>query len=93
MVQITAQAGALLQRIPSVQTLRLVLDANGPLIGASSPATDDTVLFHNNQAVLRLAADAAAALDGSTIAIRGADAPDELVILGPGESINEGVQA
>ena len=92
MVHITAQAGALLQRIPSVQTLRLVLDANGPLIGASAPAADDTVLFHNNQAVLRLSSEASAALNGSTIAVRGADAPEELVILGPEESTVERAQ-
>ena len=92
MVRLTPRAGALLQRIPAQGTLRLVLDAEGPLIGASASAPDDTVLFHEGAPVLRLAADAAQALAGATIATGGTAAPDELVILGPNEPVDERTQ-
>ena len=92
MVRLTARAGALLQRIPTERPLRLVLDSDGPLIGTSAPEPNDTVLFYEGGAVLRLSAQAEQALAGATIATGGTAAPDELVILGPNEPVDEQTQ-
>ena len=89
MVRLTERAGALLARIPAERTLRLTLDTDSPIIGAPAPAPGDTVLFHAGAAVLRVSAAAAAALTSSTIAVRGPEAPDDLVILGPNDPTDE----
>jgi hypothetical protein len=72
MVTLTERAGELLQKIQEEQGLpdapRLVTD-DGRLALTISPAdSDDQVLYHDGRPVLRVAADAAAALDGYTLA-------------------------
>lgn len=70
MVTITDTAGSLLQQVQADQEgrlLRVETDAAGLVIGTSAPRTDDQVLFHDGQPVLRLSPEAATALAGCTI--------------------------
>ncbi len=87
MVAMTETAGELLQQVQTTQgfssTLRMETDASGLIIGVSEPQPDDEVLFHDGQPVLRLSADAAAALAGCTITTEESPEGTQLAILPP----------
>lgn len=72
MVMMTERAGALLQQIQSENGLsdapRLIADEGRLALTVSPGDADDEVLYHEGQPVLRIAADAAAALNGCTLA-------------------------
>ena len=86
MVTITDTAGTLLKQVQAGQEgrpLRVETDAAGLVIGTSAPRTDDQVLFHDGQPVLRLSPAAAAALAGCTIDTQETDEGEQLTIVPP----------
>jgi|GEM_PF-3040790 hypothetical protein len=82
MVAITEPAGALLQRLQIEAALpnplRIVTADDGFVVGVTPPAADDEVLYYEGTPVLRIAADASAALAGCTIATQ--DTPEGPVL-------------
>ena len=90
MVVITEGAGALLARIQNQQAaaapLRMAVEAGDFVIGTTAPATDDEVLFHQGEPVLRLSAETAQALAGYTVGVEETNDGPELKLLAPAET-------
>lgn len=89
MVAISHTAGAMLRQLQTQQPdggrLRLDVDTTGWLIGASAPQSDDEVVFHEGEPVLRLSAAASAALTGCTITADTSPEGPRLTVLSPAD--------
>lgn len=88
MVMMTERAGELLQKILDDQGLpeapRLIADEGRLALTVSPPDTGDEVLYHEGKPVLRVAADAAAALNGCTLTAEDTPEGARLTILQEG---------
>ena len=96
MVALTERAGALLQRMQTAQllpaTLRMVVSEGELVVGTSAATPNDEVLFYDGVPVLRLSAEAAAALAGCTVTTRDTDTGPSLAIVVP-EDLDDGAEA